>query len=48
MEAGGFLQGEFSELLVRKGTEPLLRCHFQESDGERKGALKESHELSKT
>lgn len=48
METGGFLPGEFSELLLRKGIEPLLRYHFQELDGEIKGALIESHELSKT
>lgn len=57
MESGGLLRDEFSELLLRKGTEPLyvttlyvttLTCyHLQELDGKIKGALIESSGIFK-
>lgn len=47
MENSDVLGDGLSELLLRKGTEPLLCSHWRELDGKIKGALMESNGVFK-
>lgn len=47
MESGSVLWDEFSEILLRKGTEPFICYHLQELDRKIKGALMENNGIFK-